>query len=56
MAYEKQNFQDGDVLTAENLNRIEDALVAVEEQVGTVETALDGIIAIQNGLIGGDGV
>lgn len=28
----------------------------VEQQLGDVETALDSIIAIQNGLIGGDAV
>ena len=29
MAYEKQNFVDGQVLTAEQLNRIEDGIVAL---------------------------
>ena len=33
MAYQKQNFTDGQVLTAENLNHIEDGIATVEEQV-----------------------
>ena len=32
-----------------------DRLNYVAEQMGDVETALDGIIAIQNALMGGDG-
>lgn len=31
MAYEKQNFKDGQVLTAAHLNHVEDGLAAVEE-------------------------
>lgn len=37
MAYEKQNFTDGQTLNAEHLTRIEDGIIAVEETV-------DGII------------
>ena len=39
-------------LQDEVLSRVE----AIEQQLGGVETALDGIIAIQNGLIGGDAI
>lgn len=35
MAYTKQNFQPGDVLKAEELNNIEDGILAVEKQVAT---------------------
>ena len=56
MAYEKQNFTDGETLTAAQLNHIEEGIIALDEQVGDIETALDAIIAMQNELIGGDSV
>ena len=33
MAYKKQNFTDGQVLTAEHLNHIEDGISAMDEVV-----------------------
>ena len=33
MAYEKQNFVDGQILTAEHLNHIEDGISAMDEIV-----------------------
>ncbi len=54
MAYEKQNFSDGQVLTAEQLNKIEDGLCSVYETLGDIDTALDNIISIQESLIGGE--
>ena len=33
MAYQKQNFTDGQVLTAEHLNHIEDGISAMDEVV-----------------------
>lgn len=38
MAYEKQNFEDGNVLTAAELNHIENGLVAIET---SADAALD---------------
>lgn len=35
---------------------LEGRFQSIEEKLGDIETALDGIIAIQNELIGGDGV
>ena len=32
MAYEKQNFADGQVLKAENLNHIEDGIKGIEKK------------------------
>ena len=31
MAYSKQNFRDGDILTAEQLNRMEEGILNAEE-------------------------
>lgn len=36
MAYEKQNFVDGQVLTADQMNHIEDGIAKVESQVANV--------------------
>lgn len=36
MAYQKQNFTDGDVLSAEQLNKIEDGILALEEQIANL--------------------
>lgn len=66
MALNWKDKQDGvDEILAEDINLIANAVietqkelnglkVAVEAQIGDIETALDGIIAIQNELIGGD--
>lgn len=35
MSYEKQNFVDGQVLTAAHLNHIEDGISALESQGGS---------------------
>lgn len=40
MAYEKQNFEDGQVLKAEQLNKIEDGIKAVEEAAGNLQSAV----------------
>ena len=46
MAYEKQNFKDGETLTANHLNHIEDGIVALENEIenggggGSVEGAV----------------
>ena len=51
MAYEKQNFQDGTVLTADNLNHIEDGIATVSEDlaaaIGDIATTLDRIADLQ---------
>ena len=44
---------DGDDASAEPINEIAHAVIELEENTGDVETALDGIIAMQNELIGG---
>ena len=54
MAYEKQNFNDGDILAAAQLNHIEDGIAENAEAIGDIGTALDEIIAVQETLIGGD--
>ena len=36
------------------LNARKADITYVDEQIGDIETALDGIIAIQNSLLGGD--
>lgn len=46
------SFVDEEGNTVRNVPTYEE----VDAQIGSVETALDGIIAIQNELIGGDGV
>ena len=47
LEYEKQNFTDGQVLSAEHLNHIEDGIVAVvteiNNSIGGIGTALDNI-------------
>lgn len=59
MAYVKQTFVDGvTVLSAEHLEHIEDGIIENEQRLDEgfsgMEEALDGIIEIQNTLIGGD--
>ena len=43
MAYEKQNFTEGQVLTAAALNQIEDAIVETEEKVNTLMEDSGGV-------------
>lgn len=42
MPYEKQNFVDGDTLTAENLNHIEDGVYQNEERTSKIEKTVGG--------------
>lgn len=50
MAYEKQNFEDGQILSAEHLNKIEagieEAFAGIEKTQGDVEEAMAAIAAI----------
>lgn len=45
MAYEKQNFKDGNVLTAEHLNHIEDGIhelnVEIDKMSAEIDTKID---------------
>ena len=45
--YIKQEFQDGQVLTAAHLNHMEEGIA----QIGSVDEALDGILALQQQLL-----
>lgn len=54
MDYKCHDFCSGQVLKAKELNEMDQAIGDLCECVGDVDTALDGIIAIQNELIGGD--
>ena len=47
---------DGDDIVAETTNEMAHAVIELEENLGDIDAALDGIIALQNSLIGGDGV
>lgn len=50
MSYEKQNFVDGQVLTAEHLNHIEAGIIAVEEHlVENPDVDLTGVVRSVNG-------
>lgn len=49
MSYIKQEFQDGQVLTAAQLNHMEEGIALI----GTVDEALTEIIALQEALLGG---
>lgn len=42
MPYNKQNFVDGDTLTAENLNHIEDGIYQSEERTSNLEKTVGG--------------
>ena len=44
MSYQKQNFANGEVLTAPQLNHIEQGIVDVESAVNATKTAVDEII------------
>lgn len=45
-----------DYVMAKDTNDIAHAIIDLEIEMGDVDAALDGIIAIQNKLIGGSGV
>ena len=42
-----------DYVDATDINSIAQAVIAIENNIGDIESALDSIIAIQNSLIGG---
>ena len=44
MSYQKQNFANGEVLSAAQLNRIEDGIVDVESSANATKTVVDNII------------
>lgn len=43
-----------DDASAEQINQIAEAVIDSEDKIGDIDTALDNILDIQNGLIGGD--
>ena len=43
-----------DDVVAKDINDIAHSVISLEETNGDIDTALDGIIAIQNSLIGGE--
>ena len=43
-----------DGASAEQINQIAEAVIDSEDKIGDIDTALDSILDIQNGLIGGD--
>lgn len=54
MALNKCNYCDGEtVITAKNLNDIQDAICDLEQQTGDISAALDVILDIQQDFIGG---
>ena len=44
MSYQKQNFANGEVLSASQLNHIEDGIVDVESSANATKTVVDNII------------
>ena len=55
MAYEKQNFVDGKVLTATHLNHIEEGIVALEKLIGSsASTRLASVILLASAWTGSD--
>lgn len=44
MSYQKQNFANGEVLTASQLNHIEDGIVDVESAANATKAVVDNII------------
>lgn len=44
MSYQKQNFANGEVLTASQLNHIEDGIADVESAANATKTVVDNII------------
>ena len=43
-----------DGASAEQINQIAEAVIDSEDKIGDIDKALDSILDIQNGLIGGD--
>ena len=43
-----------DGASAKQINQIAEAVIDSEDKIGDIDTALDSILDIQNGLIGGD--
>ena len=43
-----------DDASAKQINQIAEAVIDSEDKIGDIDTALDSILDIQNGLIGGD--
>ena len=56
MDYKCHDFCDGQVLRAAQLNEMDEAIGDLFGSVGDIDTALDGIIALQNSYMttGGD--
>lgn len=55
MAYEKQNFVDGKVLTATHLNHIEEGIVALEKLISSSASArLASVILLASAWTGAD--
>jgi len=50
MAYERQNFQDGNVLTAAELNHIEDGIVDVQSLADDALTPETGVMVAEQEL------
>lgn len=48
MAYQKQNFIDGKVLFAEQLNHIEDGIVELEESIATPPASVGEVTLLAN--------
>ena len=44
MSYQKQNFANGEVLTASQLNHIEQGIVDLESDANATKTVVDNII------------
>ena len=57
MNYERINWQDlesgGTPLSAENLNKMDEAIYNMYEELGSIDYALDEIIKLQDKLLGG---
>lgn len=49
----KNKVNGVDYVDATDINSIAQAVIAIENNIGDIESALDSIIAIQNSLIGG---
>lgn len=50
MAYERQNFQDGNVLTAAELNHIEDGIIDVQDVATLALTPETGVTVAEQEL------
>lgn len=55
MAYVKQNFVNGQVLTADNMNHIEDGIAEVEAQIDNIDKRVTDIVnAVLEEALGGE--